>query len=58
MKVGEASEDEAEDVATSLASQLRASVAGRVGGTVLFVRLRPRGEGATSTLRPLLDALA
>ena len=58
VKVGDASEDEAEDVATALAGQLRASVAGRVGGTVLFVRLRPRGEGPTSTIRPLLDALA
>lgn len=58
VKVGEASEDEADDVADALAQQLRAQVAGRVGGTVLFVRLRPRGEGATSTIRPLLDALA
>jgi len=58
VKVGDASEDEAEDVATQLAKDLRASVAGRVGGTVLFVRLRPRGEGAPSTLRPMLDVLA
>ncbi len=54
--MGESSEDEAEDVATALAAQLRASVAGRVGGSVLFVR--PRKDGAPSTLRPMLDAFA
>ena len=58
VKVGDASEDDSEDVAEALAAQLRASVAGRVGGTVLFVRLRPRGEGAPSVIRPLLDARA
>ncbi len=56
VRVGDSSEDEADDVATSLAGQLRASVAGRVGGTVLFVRLRK--DGAPSVLRPMLDALA
>ena len=54
--MGDASEDEADDVAASLSEQLRCAVAGRVGGTVLFVR--PRREGAPSAVKPLLDAAA
>jgi len=51
VRVGEASDDSASDAATILAADLGACCAGRVGGTVLMVRVRTEGP---STLRPLL----
>lgn len=57
VRVWDTSEDDADDAAERLGTELRAAMCGKIGSTVLFARVRPSGEGRKpSVIKPLLDA--